>query len=388
MAERSLYFECSAGISGDMAVAAMLDAGADRTTLDKAIASIPVKGFRVEISRVQKEGIDCCDFNVIIEPQHTHRHLSDVLAIVDAAQMTDNARSLAHKMFQIVAEAESKAHNVPVEEVHFHEVGAIDSIVDVISLAVCFDSLGITKVYIPRLNEGIGFIQCQHGMLPVPVPAVANIASAYHLPLHIMEEQGEFVTPTGAAFAAAVRTDSTLPPSFTVEKIGLGAGKRNYRIPSILRAMIITVPECNKDTICKLETNIDDSTGEALGFVMEKLFDSGAKDVHYIPCFMKKNRPGWLLTVLCDAEKQTELERIIFANTTTIGIRHTFMERTVLDRQSVEIQTPYGKVKAKKVLFDDIERVYPEYESVAAICRKTGEPFVEMYDIIRKMITG
>ena len=380
MADRSLYFECSAGISGDMAVAAMLDAGADQAVLKAALDSVPLQGFKVEISRVKKSGIECCDFDVIIEPQHSHRHLSDVLEIIDGTKMTDKARSLAHKMFQIVAEAESKAHNVPVEEVHFHEVGAVDSIVDVIALAVCFDNLAVDKVYVPRMNEGTGTVQCQHGILPVPVPAVVNIAAAYRLPLHIMEEPGEFITPTGAAFVAAVRTDGTLPAEFKIEKVGLGAGKRSYRIPSILRAMVIKEDEApHHDVICKLETNIDDCTGEALGFVMEQLFEAGARDVHYIPCFMKKNRPGYLLTVLCDRERRGDMERIIFTHTTTIGIRHSVMERTVLERKEKEIQTPYGPVKAKVVISEGKERVYPEYESIAAICRNTGEPFYEVY---------
>ena len=407
MAERSLYFECNTGISGDMAVAAMLDAGADQAVLEKVLASVPAQGFEIKISRVKKAGIDCCDFDVVLDQDHEnhdhdmeylfgkeahshhhdhehhhheHRNLADVLAIIEKTDMTERARTLACRIFRIIAEAESKAHNVPIEEVHFHEVGAIDSIVDVIALAVCFDNLAVNKVYVPRLNEGTGTIRCQHGILPVPVPAVANIVSAYQIPVHIMEEQGEFITPTGAAFIAAVRTDTTLPAGFTIEKTGMGAGKRSYRIPSILRAMIISSQDCIKDTICKLETNIDDCPGEALGFVMEKLFEAGARDVHYIPCHMKKNRPGWLLTVLCDQEKRTDMERIIFTHTTTIGIRHTSMERTVLDRHVEERDTPYGKVKVKVVSYYGKVRVFPEYESVAEICRRTGEPFTSVYN--------
>ncbi|MBQ7745860.1 MAG: nickel pincer cofactor biosynthesis protein LarC [Spirochaetia bacterium] len=410
MAERSLYFECNTGISGDMAVAAMLDAGADRQALEKALATVPVHGFKVEISRVDKSGIGCCDFNVILDPDHEnhdhameylfgkedphhghhehehehhhheHRNLADVLAIIDGTEMTPEARNLAHRIFGIIAQAESKAHGVPVEQVHFHEVGAVDSIVDVIALAVCFDSLKVDKVDVMRLNEGTGTVRCQHGILPIPVPAVANIASEHALPLCIMDEQGEFITPTGAAFIAAVRTHGKLPSCFTVEKVGMGAGKRNYRIPSILRAMVISSSEAQQDVIYKLETNIDDSTGEALGFVMERLFECGARDVHYIPCYMKKNRPGWLLTVICDPKDVSTMEEIIFANTTTIGIRHIAMERTVLERQIEEIDTPWGKVKTKGVLINGKKRLYPEYDSIAAICRRTGKPFFEVYN--------
>lgn len=410
MAERSLYFECTAGISGDMAVAAMLDAGADQKVLEAALDSIPVQGFSVAVSRVDKAGINCCDFNVMLdhnhenhdhdmeylfgkeEPHHEHHHhhehrnLADVLAIIDGTRITDKARFLAHKIFHIVAEAESKAHGAPVEQVHFHEVGALDSIVDVIALAVCFDNLAVDKVYVRCLNEGTGTIRCQHGILPVPVPAVANIASLYKLPLHIMEERGEFITPTGAAFIAAVITGTELPSSFAIERIGLGAGKRTYRIPSILRAMVISSQNVATDVICRLETNIDDCTGEAMGFVMEKLFESGARDVHYIPCFMKKNRPGYLLTVICDQENRQEMEAVIFANTTTIGIRHTFMERTVLKRESSTVETPWGSLKVKKVIIEGKERIYPEYEGIAELCRKTGEPFMDMYRKINSIL--
>ncbi len=408
MSGRSLYLECNAGISGDMAVAALLDAGADGEALQAALASVPVQGFRTEISRVSKNGIDCTDFNVILDADienhdhdmdylfghehgdeekhhhehhhHEHRNLADVLALIDKTQMSEGARALAHKIFQIIAEAESKAHGVALEEVHFHEVGALDSIVDVIALAVCFDSLHVERVYVPFLNEGTGTVRCQHGILPIPVPAVANIAERYHLPLRIMDEHGEFVTPTGAAFVAAVMTDSHLPARFIIQKIGMGAGKRQYKWPSIVRALIIIEESATlSDTICKLETNIDDCTGEALGFVMEELFASGARDVHYTPCFMKKNRPAYLLTVICTEAEREKMERIIFTHTTTIGIRRVAMERTVLSRKEISVSTPYGEIRAKSVTGSSVSRVSPEYESVAEIARKTGRPFGEVY---------
>lgn len=477
-----LYLECNAGISGDMAVAAMIDAGADRTVLQKALDSIPANGFKTEISRVNKNGIDCCDFNVIldnehenhdhdmeylfghenaesaeIKPSHTeihqngehnhehfhephkemvstgstitghhhehhhheHRNLSDVLEIIDKTEMTDGAKKLAHKIFRIIAEAESKAHNLPLEKVHFHEVGALDSIVDVIALSVCFESLGVNRVFVPFLNEGSGTVRCQHGILPIPVPAVANIAEQYKLPLRIIPDKGEFITPTGAAFVSAVMTDKVLPETFTVKKIGLGAGKRNYFRPSILRAFLIEEDEKNTaveqsrnhqkgndypeghfdtstwlsnrrlndrdasgktlDRIVKLETNIDDCTGESLGFVMDALFSAGARDVHFIPCFMKKNRPAYLLSVICLENDRKKMEEIIFKNTTTIGIRRVFMERTVLDRKEIFLDSPYGKIRAKSVQGNGVARTLPEYDDVAEIARKSGKPFGEIF---------
>lgn len=448
-----LYLECNYGISGDMAVAALLDAGADRTALEKALASIPVKGFKTEIKRVEKNGVSCLDFNVILDSEHEnhdhdmnylfghesaehnhghgehfhghthhhseaeehshaaqheihhreqvhyeqvhhheHRNLHDVLEIIDKTEMTENARKLAHKIFEIIAQAESKAHSKPVEEVHFHEVGAVDSVVDVIALAVCFYSLHVEKVFVPFLCEGTGTVRCQHGILPVPVPAVANIMQEYYVPLKITGERGEFVTPTGAAFVAAVATEFSLPKNFVLKKIGMGAGKRDYGVPNIVRAMLVETEEKNNpenqftsafhDKIIKLETNIDDSTGEALGFVMDELFASGALDVHYLPCFMKKNRPAWLLVVLCRLEDAAKMERIIFMHTTTIGIRMSQMERTCLARSECSVEVFGEKAEVKVVDVYGEKRFYPEYERVSRIAQKTKKPFGEVYNKI------
>lgn len=448
-----LYLECNYGISGDMAVAALLDAGADRTALEKALASIPAKGFKTEIKRVEKNGVSCLDFNVILDSEHEnhdhdmnylfghesaehnhghgehfhghthhhseaeehshaaqheihhreqvhyeqvhhheHRNLHDVLEIIDKTEMTENARKLAHKIFEIIAQAESKAHSKPVEEVHFHEVGAIDSIVDVIALSVCFDSLRVEKVFVPFMYEGTGTVRCQHGILPIPVPAVANIVQDFSIPLKMTGERGEFVTPTGAAFVAAVATDFSLPKNFVLKKIGMGAGKRNYGVPNIVRAMLVeTAEKINSesqissalhDKIVKLETNIDDSTGETLGFVMEELFALGALDVQYLPCFMKKNRPAWLLVVLCKVEDAAKMEKIIFTHTTTIGIRRTEMERTCLSRSACSVEVFGESADVKVVDVYGEKRFYPEYESVSRIARKTKKPFGEVYNKI------
>ena len=424
----SLYLECNAGISGDMTVAALLDLGADEKVLRDVLDSVPADGFSIAISRVKKAGVDCCDFNVVLDKEHEnhdhdmaylhgdetvyaelsghehshhdysdhdhidhshdhsdhdhtehshdhsdhdhvehshdhtdhghhhheHRGLPEIREIINHTQMTENARSLALKIFEILAKAEAKAHATDIDHVHFHEVGAIDSIVDIIAVAVCIDNLGIDKVYVPKLCEGMGTVRCQHGILSIPVPATANIMEAYQLPIEIMNVQGEFVTPTGAAIVAALKTDTHLPGQFCIKKIGLGAGKRTYQRPSILRAMLIeacdgtddTENNTESDAICKLETNIDDCSGEVLGYTMERLFAAGARDVHYMPVFMKKNRPGWQLNVICDETKIAELEQIIFEETTTIGIRRIPVERSVLDRQIQKVMTPLREAAA------------------------------------------
>lgn len=429
--DKLLYLECKSGISGDMTVGALLDLGADQQVLRKALASLPLSGYTVEISRVKKAGLDCCDFLVRLDAEHenhdhdmdylygfaknqaapeapegeghqhgnhahhhhhAHRGLREVLDILAQGEMTEGAHALAVKIFTILGEAEAKAHGTTLEEVHFHEVGAVDSIVDIAAAAVCLDNLGIRDVVIPVLHEGTGSVRCAHGILPIPVPAVANIAAAHHLPLHIMPFAGEYVTPTGAAIAAAIRTRSQLPETFTVARVGLGAGKREQAMPSLLRAMILEVPEepvpapWEEDTIWKLETNLDDCTGEALGHVMDQLLSAGDRDVQYAPVYMKKNRPGWLVTVLCKEAERTGLEALLFRETTTIGIRRTRMARSILKRDSRILETPLGQVTVKAVQVPVVDtegivtgetetRLYPEYDAIAGLCRSTGRSY-------------
>ena len=466
---KTLYLECYSGISGDMTVAALLDLGADRSVLDRVLKSLKVSGFETKISRVVKSGIDACDFDVVLDKEHEnhdhdmeylhghhhkghennhfydhnhahedeaehfhshehnhahgagsaqdhhhheHRGIKEITYIIEHSAMTENAKKIALCIFEILAEAESKAHNVPVDQVHFHEVGAVDSIVDIVSGAVCLDDLDITEVIVPVLCEGRGTVRCQHGILPIPVPAVANIVSANHLRLKMTEVEGELVTPTGAAIVAAVKTKDKLPETFEIQKIGIGAGKRQYECPGILRAMIISEsteqtkgrdkakaqteefknPEIGnnpktenqetKDTIIKMETNIDDCSGEVLGFVMERLMKAGARDVHYVPVFMKKNRPAWVLNVICKEEDIETLQNIIFEETTTIGIRYSIMERTILPRETRTLPTPWGEVLAKVCTLNGKEQLYPEYESVAQLSREKEIPFTEIYRYI------
>ena len=324
------------------------------------------------------------------EHHHHHgRHLAEILDIIDATDMTDSAKALAGKMFHIVAEAESLAHHMPLEEVHFHEVGAIDSIVDIIAAAVTFDSLGITDVIIPCLTEGRGTVRCQHGVLPVPVPATMNIIEAYDMPLTIMEAKGEYVTPTGAAIAAAICTTHQLPKAFRIVATGLGAGKRAYtERTNILRAYLIegNAMEEGKDEIVKLETDIDDSTGEALGYTIDRLMQAGALDVHYSPVYMKKNRPAWELTVICKKSRMEELEDIIFKETTTIGIREfPSVMRSILHRNQKQVETPFGIAEVKEVALPGERRFYPEYESVKAIAEKEHLPFAEVYHLVKAL---
>ena len=283
-------------------------------------------------------------------------------------------------MFDIVAEAEAKAHGIPLEEVHFHEVGAIDSIIDIISVAVCVDNLGVDAIVVSPLAEGFGSVRCQHGVIPVPVPATANIASAYGLKLRLTDNEGEMVTPTGAAIAAALKTEDRLPSSCQILKTGMGAGKKEFKQANVLRAMILSQEEDSAgDEMWVLESNIDDCSGEALGLAMESLLDAGAADVWYTPIFMKKNRPAYMLSVICKKNQIESMEEILFIQTTTIGIRRRPVNRTVLPREKRTVMTQWGEAEIKVCKYKDREFYYPEYESVKALCRKSGLDYQTIY---------
>ena len=428
---KTLYLECYSGISGDMTVAALLDLGADREVLKESLKSLPVGGFRTEITRVKKSGLDACDFSVILEQDnhdhdmeylhgseksyaghhehshevnhehhhghthshehpHEHRGMKEITEIIQKSEMTARAKKMAMRVFGILAQAESKAQGVPVEEVHFHEVGAVDSIVDIAAIAICMDNLDISNVIVPVLYEGTGFIRCQHGQIPVPVPAVTHIAETHKLKLKITDIQGELVTPTGAAVVAAFRTSDRLPEDFTMLKTGIGAGKRQYRCPGILRAMLIreTTDLQIKDIIWKLETDMDDCGGEMMGHVMNLLMANGAREVHYTPIYTKKNRPAYTLTVICKESEREKLENLIFSETTTIGIRRVEMERTILQREIQKKDTPVGTAIVKACTLPDGNiRYYPEYENVAELAERNQLSFRETYDRIRSYWT-
>lgn len=419
----SLYLDCTTGISGDMTVAALLDLGADQEVLERALNSIRTGGFHTEISRVVKSGIEACDFAVVLsdghdnhdhdmeylfgidgpdehdhehhhghehhhdhEHHHGHRHLAEINEIIEGCDMTDGAKEIAGRTFRILAEAEAEAHASTPEEVAFHEAGAVDSIVDIIAASVCIDDLAPSRVYVPVLYEGRGTVRCQHGILPVPVPAVVNIVRASGLPLHISDYRGEYVTPTGAAFAAAVATDHVLPDRFRIVKTGIGAGKRAYAVPGMLRAMLIEEEtEYERESmIVKLESNIDDSTGEELGYVLEKLLEAGARDVSFYPVYMKKNRPAYQLNVICLPSELPLMESIIFRETTTIGIRRALMERSVLERSIVTLDTSLGKADVKIAGQGEKRRIYPEYSTARMIAEKKNIPLREVMRTIER----
>lgn len=396
---KTLYLECYSGISEDMAVAALLDLGAEQTVMKAALASLPVGGFRTEITRVRKSGVDVCNFQVILDEEHkNHAHdeenihkyweYKEINRIFTDSDMTERAMKTALHIFDVLAEAKAKVYGVPKEQTRFQET---DSIVYIAAVAICLDNLDITEVIVPELYEGKGAVRCCQGMLPVPVPEVVHIVQQNRIPLKITEFEGELVTPAGAAVAAALRTSGQPPENFVIQKTGMGAGKKNHNCPGILRAMVLrekTKRQENlqgRDRIWHLETNIDDCTGEELGNVMKLLFEAGAKDVYYTPIYMKKNRPAYELSVICTEETRNILENIIFEETTTIGIRRTEMERTVLKREIHLLEAEGFPVKAKIcTLPDGSRRCYPEHDSAAALAADRRISYREAWQKIRE----
>lgn len=420
-----LYFECGSGISGDMTVAALLDLGADKDVLLQGLESLHVDGFHVHISKVKKCGIEATDFDVHLAEHthdaahgehvhsheehshsheaehihadghtnehahteehghhhpHEHRNLHSIVHIIEESGLSARAKELAVRMFEIVAEAESKAHGLPVAEVHFHEVGAVDSIVDIVGAAICLDNLGVERVYCVGVSEGQGTVRCQHGVMPVPVPAVANIAAAHGLPLRITNNNGEMVTPTGAAILAGICTDSKLPESFRIVKTGIGAGKKDFAQANILRVLAVE-PESKSSTeeVVVLQSNIDDQSPETLAYAMEKLLQAGARDVWLEPIVMKKNRSAVMLNVLCTEEQVNAMSTLMFKETTSIGIRYQSYKRIVMEREAGEVQTCYGLVQVKRCRYGEIHKNTVEFESAKQIAEQKEIPLEEVY---------
>lgn len=399
---KTLYFDCSSGISGNMTLGALLELIDDKDYLENELKKLKVDGYELEITKKIKNGITATHVEVLIDGMHEHHHehehehdhdhehehhhhehrnLADVNKIIDDSTLSEKVKDLSKRIFSRVALAESKVHNKPLDEVHFHEVGAIDSIIDIIGTAILIDKIGPDKIISSIVNDGHGFIECAHGKMAVPVPATSEIFASSNVRFRQIDIDTELVTPTGAAIIAELASEFTTLPAMKVDRIGWGAGTKDLPIPNTLKVYMGETEEYTNNKIVVMETNIDDSAGEVLGYVQEKLMMEGALDVFYTPIFMKKSRPAYRLTVCSREENIEKLQAIIFKHTTTIGIRYRYEQRTELPREIIEIDTKYGKIKAKKVRFNDEVFVYPEYESLKEISEKNNIPIKELYKL-------
>lgn len=395
---KTLYFDCSSGISGNMTLGALIEILGDKEYLIDELKKLNIVGYNIEISTKVKNGITGTYVDVILENDdhhehhhdeeqdshnehhHEHRNLKDVNDIIDNSSLSDNVKNLAKKIFMRVAKAESKVHNKPLDEIHFHEVGAIDSIVDIVGTAILIEKINPDKVISSVVNDGYGFIECAHGTMSVPVPATSEIFVESNVKFRQIDIDTELVTPTGAAIIAELSNEFISFPEMNVKKIGWGAGKKDLKIPNILKVYYGDIEKPSEEIVV-METNIDDSTGEIFGYTQEKLFKNGALDVFFTPIYMKKNRPAYRMTVICKKEKIHEIQEIIFRETSTIGIRYRFEYRIELSREQIEVETKYGKIKAKKVKNNGEIYIYPEYESIKKIAEEKNIPLKELYKL-------
>ncbi len=391
---KTIYFDCSSGISGNMALGALTEIVGDEKYLKNELKKLNVEGYQIEISKKVKNGITGTFVDVILENEHhhhenevqshehhhEHRNLNDVNKIIDESSLEQKVKDLAKRIFLRVANAEAKVHNKSLEEVHFHEVGAIDSIVDIVGTAILINKINPDKIISSVVNDGYGFIECAHGTMSVPVPATSEIFANSNVKFKQIDIDTELVTPTGAAIIAELADEFELLPEMQNAKIGWGVGSKDLKIPNVLKAYYGEIKK-EDESIAIMETNIDDCQGEVLGYTQEILLKEGALDVFYTPIFMKKNRPAYKLTVACKKEDVFKLQDIIFRETTTIGIRYRYEYKTELERNLSEIDTKYGKLKVKIVNNQGNIFTYPEYESMKKVAEKNGIPLKELYKL-------
>jgi len=382
-----LYFDCFNGISGDMTVGALLDVGVDRGVFAQKLSDLGLDGYTHEISSVSKAGIAATDFKVVLtKDEHEHRNLSDILNIIENSALTANVKAMAASVFKRLAEAEAKVHAVTTEEIHFHEVGAVDSIVDIVASCICIDMLAPDEIRCSAVYDGNGTTTCAHGEIPVPVPAVAELFAGSGARLAQKECAYELVTPTGAAIILTLANKFTTLPDMAINATGYGAGKRDTGSPNVLRVFLGEVREDDtaSDEVVVIETNIDDCTGEILGYTAERLFDAGALDVYYVSIFMKKGRPAYMLTVLCRETEMETMREIIFKETSSIGIRYFRAYRECMQRETMRMSTEYGIADVKVARFDSIVKSAPEYESAKQLAEESDVPLRKVYDDITK----
>lgn len=386
---KTLYFDCSSGISGNMVLGALLEIVGDTDYFLQELKKLKLNGYHIEISSKIKNGITATYVDVVLENEHhsheekhhhDYRNLQDIETIIDHSELENECKLLAKRIFQRVAKAESKVHHKPIEEVHFHEVGAIDSIIDIVGTAILIQKIHPDQIISSIVNDGHGFITCAHGTLAVPVPATCEIFADSDVIVKQIDIETELVTPTGAAIIAELATQFTTLPAISIQTIGWGSGFKELAIPNVLKVYWGEIQD-KKQEIMIMETNIDDCSGEILGYTIEKLLQNGALDVFYTPIFMKKNRPGYCLSVICKPDMKDILQDIIFSETTTIGIRYTIEERTELPREIVDIETEYGTVKAKKILHQENTYLYPEYESIKKLAMENNMPLKACYSL-------
>jgi len=391
------------GISGDMNLAALLDLGVDKDYLLNELKKLNLQGYQIDIKKGMKNSISGTQVIVNVESEHhktesdlsqhqhhhdAHRGMKEITQIIQRSSLSEKVKIKSLAMFQLIAITEAKIHNKPVEKIHFHEVGAIDSIIDIVGAAICLDYLNPDKIISSSVQLGSGFVKCAHGMFPVPAPATAEILKGK--PVKTGAVQFETTTPTGAAILAVNVDEFAESTHFIIEKTGYGLGHKDSEIPNILRVYWINdenaIISFKTDTQRVIETNIDDMSSECYENVMENLFEAGALDVFLSPIVMKKSRPAVMLNAICSEDKTQNIIDIILRQTSSIGVRSYNVDKQILERKIEPVETPYGEVRIKlSGLKGDFFKAKPEYEDCLRIAKKTGQPLIEIIAEIQQI---
>ncbi len=381
------YFDCFSGASGDMILGALIDAGFSQEKLNEELKKLSVDNYEINSKKVLRAAITGTKFDVSIkedtihDEHHRKRTLKDISRLINESSLSESVRKESIKIFENLANAEAKVHNTLPEEVHFHEVGAIDSIVDIVGAVIAFDSLKIRNIYYSPIRTGTGFVKCHHGQFPIPAPATVELLKGHHVTGTNI--QRELTTPTGAAILTTLGVNVEMCPEITLQQVGYGAGSHEIpQIPNLLRVMIgETITVCEQDEVWMVETNIDDMPGEHFGYLLEKILDAGALDGYITPVQMTKSRPGTLISIIVDDACMSKVERIIFEQSTTFGIRKYRASRKKLHRKLVDVETEYGMIKVKVgVLNGCIKNITPEHEDCRKIAEERGIPLKLIYN--------
>lgn len=386
---KTAYLDCSSGIAGDMLLGALIDAGLDAGFLRAEIAKLNLEGVELTAEKAIRCGVSGVDFQVKVGHDHAHRHLSTIEKIIDGSGLADSVKLRAKAVFRRLGEAEAGVHGVPIEKVHFHEVGAIDAIVDIVGAAIGLEALGIERVVCSPLNLGSGTVKAAHGVMAVPAPATASLVKG--LPTYVDGPAVELTTPTGAAIASTVAESFGKMPPMTIETVGYGAGDRDFPDrANMLRVVIGRSTGASEATeVWVIEANIDDMSPEIAGYARERLLAEGALDVTLTPVFMKKDRPGYTLSVIAAPKDRERLGDVVFAETTTLGVRSYPAARRVLERESVEVETPYGPVRIKVGREGDrVLNAAPELEDAKRLAQEKNVPLKEVLEAARFAYRG
>ncbi|MGD1046584.1 MAG: nickel pincer cofactor biosynthesis protein LarC [Bacteroidota bacterium] len=380
------YFDTIAGISGDMTLGAFISAGVSFDELNKELQALGIGGFELQGRHIERNGIIATKVDVVISEQpHYHRHMKDIEELIDKSSLTKNVKDRSKKIFREVAIAESKVHSTAIEKVHFHEVGAIDSLVDIIGVSICLEKFGIQAVYSSPIKVGSGsMVNSQHGALPVPTPATMEILKDY--PILLTDVPFELTTPTGAAIIKALSQGVLTTEKIQISAIGYGAGEREIKqLPNLLRVFIGDLePNYLADEIVSIETNIDNMNPEIYPYVIERLLAAGALDAYLVPILMKKGRPGIILSTLVERANIDRILDIFFHETTTLGVRIQPVDRKKLPRSTKQVQTSFGIVSAKAIIVDGKEQLRAEFEDCKRIAAENNLPLGEVYRKLEK----